>query len=100
MALLKPIEIENTGLVASYWRLTHTQIDHVAGVAEFRLHGYPDAEARSAGKTPLPAIRFRATPEELGEASLHSLTTAALYAAARTLPAEDGQVWFTDATDC
>ena len=66
MALLKPIEIRNTGLVAEYWRLTHCQIDHEAGIAEFRLHGYPSREARLAGKAPLPAIIFRLTPEALG----------------------------------
>ncbi|MCO6419258.1 hypothetical protein JYK14_24300 [Siccirubricoccus sp. KC 17139] len=100
MALQTPIEIRNTGLVACYWRLTHTQTDLLAGVVEFRLHGYPDAEARLAGKAPLPAICFRATPAELGLADIHAVTTAALYAAARTLPAEDGQLWFADATDC
>ena len=31
MALLMPIEIRNTGLVAGYWRLTHVQLDHEAG---------------------------------------------------------------------
>jgi hypothetical protein len=100
MALLKPIEIRNTGLVAAYWRLTHAQTDYTAGVIEFRLHGYPDAEARSAGKVPLPAIIYRAEPAELGLESLHTVSTTVLYAAARTLPAEDGQVWFADATDC
>jgi hypothetical protein len=100
MALLKPIEIRNTGLVAAYWRLTHTQADHLAGVIEFRLHGYPSAEARSAGKAPLPAIAYRLTPADLGLETIHSVPTAALYAAARSQPAEDGQVWFADATDC
>ena len=100
MALLKSIEIRNTGLHATYWRLTHVQLDHTAGVAEFRLHGYPDEEARSAGKAPLPAIDFRATPAELLAGSLHSLTTAQFYAAAKQLPATDGTAWLADAADC
>ncbi|MBK1656944.1 hypothetical protein [Paracraurococcus ruber] len=99
MALLKPIEIRNTGLVASYWRLTHCLLDHQAGLAEFRLHGYPDRAARDAGKLPLPGITYRATAEALGLLGLHQVGTATLYAAARTLPAEDGTVWFADATD-
>jgi len=97
MALQKPIEIRNTGLVASYWRVTHAQIDHTAGVAEFRLHGYPSQEARDSGKAPLPVIAYRLTAEQLGLASLHSVSTPALYAAARIQPAEDGVVWFDDA---
>lgn len=99
MALLKPIEIRNTGLLAAYWRLTHCQVDHVAGVAEFRLHGYPSRMAREAGKAPLPGIAYRLTAEALGRPDLHTLTSAAFYAAARALPAEDGTVWFADAED-
>jgi glyoxylase-like metal-dependent hydrolase (beta-lactamase superfamily II) len=100
MAFQKPIEIGNTGLVAAYWRLTHCQLDHEAGIAEFRLHGYPDREARVAGKAPLPIIAYRLTPAELGQDGLHSLTTAQLYAAARSQPAVDAVVWFADAADC
>lgn len=99
MALSKPIEIRNTGLVATYWRLTHCQIDHAAGIAEFRLHGWPSGEARHAGKAPLPGLAFRVTAGQLGLPDLHAVTSAALYAAARVRPAEDGTVWFTDAED-
>jgi hypothetical protein len=99
MALLKPIEIRNTGLVAAYWRLTHCQIDHGAGIAEFRLHGWPSREAREAGKAPLPGLAYRTTAEELGLPDLHAVRSADLYAAARIRPAEDGTVWFADAED-
>lgn len=100
MALIKPIEIGNTGLVAGYWRLTHCQVDHAAGIVEFRLHGYPDREARDAGKAPLPGIAFRVTPEQLGLPDLHGLSTAGLYAAAKRQPAADGTLWFAGAEDC
>lgn len=100
MALSKPIEIRNTGLVAGYWRLTHVQLDHEAGIAEFRLHGYPDEQARNAGKAPLPSIEYRLGAAELAQPNLHSLSTAQLYAAARTLPAADGIAWLAGATDC
>jgi hypothetical protein len=100
MAFVKPIEISNTGLVAAYWRLTHSQTDHSAGIVEYRLHGYPSQDAREAGKSPLPVITFRLSPEELGVPSLHAVTTATLYTAARQQPATDGTVWFADAVDC
>ena len=100
MAFLKPIEIRNTGLVTGYWRLTHSQTDFEACIVEFRLCGYPDQDAREAGKTPLPCIAFRLSPEELAIPSLHEMTTATLYAAARIQPATDGIVWFRDAVDC
>jgi hypothetical protein len=97
MALHKPIEIHNTGHVAEYWRVTHCQVDHTAGVIEFRLHGYPNQAARAAGKTPLPVVPYRMTAEQLGLESLHAVSTASLYEAARTQPAADGTVWFADA---
>jgi allantoicase len=100
MALLKSIEIRNTGLHASYWRLTHVQLDHDAGVVEFRLHGYPDHEAREAGKAPLPVIDYRLDADQLNASNLHSITTGQLYAAARALPATDGTVWLAEAEDC
>jgi len=100
MTFLKPIEIGNTGLVASYWRLTHCQLDHEAGVVEFRLVGYPDREARSAGKAPLPAVAYRLAAADLGPGGLHSLATAELYAAAKRLPALDGTIPFADAESC
>ncbi len=99
MALLKPIEIRNTGLTASYWRLTHVQLDHAAGVAEFRLHGYPDAAARLAGKAPLPAIDYRLGAEALQAESLHNVTTQQFYAAAKAQPATDGTAWLAEAED-
>ena len=71
MALQIPLEIRNSGYVAAYWRLTHYQVDLVAGAVEFQLHGYPDHEARTAGKQPLPVIRFRATARQLGLDDLH-----------------------------
>lgn len=100
MAFLQPIEIGNTGLVARYWRLTHSHIDHAAGAVEFHLHGYADAAARAAGKPPLPSMVYRLDAPALGLADLHAVTTAALYAAARREPAVDGAVHFADAVDC
>ena len=100
MAFVKPIEISNTGLVASYWRLAYNQTDHDARIVECRLCGYADQEAREAGKVPLPSIASRLSSEDLGVASLHEITTATLYAAACVLPATDGVVWFADATAC
>jgi len=100
MAFLQPIEIGNTGLLARYWRLTHCTVDHAADLVEFLLHGYADATARSAGKPPLPRIGNRLDAGALGVPDLHSLTTAALYAAARTAPATDGVVHVAGAVDC
>ena len=96
---MKPIEIRNTGLVAAYWRLTHCQIDHAAGIAEFRLHGWPSGGARRRQGAAARHRLSRASAEELGLPDLHAVTSAALYAAARARPAEDGTVWFADADD-
>ena len=100
MGFVKPIEISNTNLVATFWRLANNQTDHDARIVDFRLCGYADKEARTVGKVPLPSIAFRRSPEDFGIASLHEITTATLYAAACVLPATDGVVWLADATAC
>jgi CheY-like chemotaxis protein len=52
-----------------------------------------------AGKAPLPALDYRATVEDLQVSSLHAVSTAAFYAAAKLLPAADGTAWLADALD-
>ncbi len=59
MAFLIPIEIQDTGTFAEYWRLTHVQVDRVAGIVEAQLHGYRDQAARREGKSPLHRLNFR-----------------------------------------
>ncbi len=85
MAFLKPIEINGTGVVAEYWRLTHLQLDRVAGVVETQLHGYRDEAARRDGKAPLQRLSFRFEQGAVEEAD--SLDVAALYRAIRAQPA-------------
>lgn len=88
MAFLKPIEINGTGVVAEYWRLTHLQLDRIAGVVETQLHGYRDEAARRTGKAPLQRLSFRFGQDTVEEAD--SLAVAALYHAIRAQPAGIG----------
>lgn len=103
MAFLKPIEINGTGVVAEYWRLTHLQLDRVACVVETQLHGYRDEAARRGGKAPLQRLSFRF--EQGSMASPDTLTIDDLYRAIRAQPAgigADGEILpsvFAAATD-
>jgi len=81
MALDKALDIHDTAMPLSYWRITHTRIDHGAGRVEMVLHGWRDEAARRAGSAPGAKLAFDATREELGTADLHSVGTASLYAA-------------------
>ena len=91
MALLLTIEIDGTGLFATYSRITHVSVDFtatreregktIAGVAEVLIHAYADAEARSAGKEPATMRRFIFTSADL---SLENLSRAVLYEAIKT----------------
>lgn len=98
MAFLLPIELDNTGIAASYWRLTHLQVDRNAGIVEAVLHGFRDRDAQRAGKAPLHRLGFR-----LGLTALPDADTVALddiYAAIRAEPGPDGAApLFADATD-
>jgi hypothetical protein len=84
MALMKSIEVNDTGVAAAYWRLTHLQIDRIAGVVEATLHGYRDAEARKLGRQPLSRAQFRFATTEFGEAELPGIEE--IYTAIRDQP--------------
>ncbi len=103
MALLHPVEITETGVTASYWRITHVQADFTAGTLDAQLHGYLHQDARLDGRMPLSRMAFRFPVGSLvvGEA----ISLPAIYAAVRVAPAgqdEDGAAMpplFAGATD-
>jgi len=85
MALIKSIEVNETGVDAGYWRLTHVQVDRIADVVEATLHGYRDEAARRDGRQPLSRAQFRFGGDVFGNAD--SLAVDDLYAAIRREPA-------------
>jgi len=85
MAFLNPVEIQETGVSAQYWRLTHLQADVTAGIIEAKLHGYLDEDARRAGKSPLSVMSFRLPTQGLVKDSALSLSD--IYNAVRADPA-------------
>ncbi len=91
MAFQHSIDIEDTGVTADYWRLTHLQADLAAGVVEVQVHGFRDEAARRAARSPLSRLQFRFPAETVMPQG--SLSLAALYAALR------GTVRFEDASD-
>lgn len=58
MALEKEIEINNSGIEATYWRITEIQYDLLNKVTKCAVSGYLDKEARDAGKSPLKIQNF------------------------------------------
>lgn len=98
MAFLISIEINDTGAFAEYWRLTHVQLDRVAGVVEAQLHGYRDEAARRAGKSPLQRFNFRF--EQAAMDDPYTLAVDDIYQAIRKqVDAEGRSSRFAAATD-
>lgn len=98
MAFLIPIEINDTGAFAEYWRLTHVQVDRVAGIVEAQLHGYRDQAARRAGKAPLQRLSFRFDQAALEDPYI--LAMEDLYRTIREQPEPGGTPSrFANATD-
>lgn len=98
MAFLIPVEIHDTGAFAEYWRLTHVQLDRVAGIVEAQLHGYRDETARRAGKSPLERLNFRF--EQAAMEDPYTLAVEDLYRAIREQPTPEGRPSrFAKATD-
>ena len=91
MAFLHSIDIEDTGVTAEYWRLTHLQADLAAGVIEVQVHGYRDEAARRAARQPLSRLQFSFPAETVMRDS--ALSPPGLYGALRNT------VRFEDARD-
>jgi len=88
MAFLIPIEINDTGAFAEYWRLTHVQVDRVAGIVEAQLHGYHDEAARRAGKSALQRLNFRFDQASMEDP--YTLAVEDLYRAIRLQSESEG----------
>jgi hypothetical protein len=98
MAFLIPIEINDTGAFANYWRLTHVQVDRIAGIVEAQLHGYRDEGARRSGKAPLQRMNFRFDQATMEDP--YTLAVEDLYRAIRLQPEGEGvPSRFATATD-
>ncbi|MBY0336216.1 MAG: hypothetical protein K2X11_06355 [Acetobacteraceae bacterium] len=85
MALLKRIELPETGASAEYWRITHVTLDRVAGIVEAVVHGYLDQGARIAGRNPMARLAFRVVQAAMDDPCILSLED--LYAAVKAEPA-------------
>lgn len=84
MALILPIDLPRTGITASYWRVTHIQMDCNAGIVDAQLHGYLDETARRNGRAPLHHIPYRFGPGRLPNP--HQVAVADIYRAIREAP--------------
>ena len=62
MALLKEIEVKNTGVIASYWKVAEMHVNWHYKTATVILWGFKDQAAREAGKAPVDQRFFEFTP--------------------------------------
>ncbi|CAB4144056.1 hypothetical protein UFOVP469_9 [uncultured Caudovirales phage] len=90
MALLIPMEIGNSGLMGTYWRIRRVDAnfppDAPGATIRVTLEGWLDQDARNAGKTALAEARRQIdiVLENAGDAS--GLTPASLYGAIKASP--------------
>lgn len=84
MALSIPIQLTHTGATASYWRVTHLQVDCNARVVDAQLHGYLDHAARRDGRAPLHRFSYRVKGTFLPDP--FRVAVADVYRAIRNMP--------------
>ncbi|WP_206935740.1 hypothetical protein [Roseococcus thiosulfatophilus] len=84
MALIIPLELPQTGVTATYWRITHVQVDCNARIIQAQLHGYLDEAARRAGRAPLHHIPYRFAAGDLPDP--FTVSVADIYRAVREAP--------------
>ncbi len=58
MALQKSIEVDDTGVLASYWKICEIYTNWYLKEATITLWGFKDQTARESGKKPLKKITF------------------------------------------
>lgn len=77
MALSKTIEINNSGVNATYWVLAEVKFDLLGNATWAKLNGYASSAAFSAGKSSIADRGFTAaTPGSFGTTQGSSLVTA------------------------
>lgn len=59
MALEKEIPVNDSGVNATYWRVTGINIDMLANTSEVLVSGYIDEAARNSGKRPIMTRSIR-----------------------------------------
>jgi len=89
MAFEQTIEIDNSGVTASYWRIRSGSVDFPptgGALITVTLDGWMSAAARAAGKDALVGAyrRFNIPCENAADAE--GLTAAALYSSVRLFP--------------
>lgn len=80
MALAISLELNNTGALTSYWRITKLTVDVAADSAHIELSGYKDKAARDAGKRAMKVVPF-IFPGEANPASKAALSAGGIMAA-------------------
>ena len=89
MALAIALDPHDTGFASGYWRITQAQLDFCGGQATVWLHGWRDAAARHAGRTPAASLTLHLAAADFPGGDLHAADTAALYAALRSRAAAE-----------
>lgn len=98
MALGKDLEISNSGVIASYWRICRVDARFPAATSQasitISLEGWVNAEARASGKDPIPESRRTETIDMEDSSEAENLGKPALYAIIKARTPD-----FTDAED-
>lgn len=98
MALALEQEVDNSGQIASYWRVRNVGVEFpTTGGAQVTilLDGWLSEATREAGKDPLPNVRKTVYLSMADADAADGLTKAAIYAAVKMAPDQQ----FAAATD-
>lgn len=93
MALAKDIEIADSGVTASYWRIC--RVDAIfppegGATISATFDGWASADARAIGKNPVPRSQRTVTIEMEQASDADEMSKALIYAAAKGRPEFSG----------
>jgi len=58
MAILKELDINNTGIALTYWRINCVSVDMEENVTKVRVGGYIDGAAANTGKRAIHSVNY------------------------------------------
>ena len=91
MALLKNIEINNSGVIVEYWRIARAIVEFASNAnegaddrVEILVHGYKSKQDRDSGKNYVVARTINYTASQIG--GVEQISRPGLYASLKSDP--------------
>ena len=92
MALITCVPIRAGDYFCSYWKIGSVLIDYRHNQVGIWLHGWTDPAARQLNDLPQGSLHIAVSPNEIGNLSIHNMTTENAYRLVKSTAERDGEL--------